>query len=195
MARAASTDFLHSMRFHVNIDGSGDSLIIGDLNSGGADAAAGFMSCSTPELTVEAVEYREGTYNYPRKYPGNATVSDVSLQRGVTRTDTAFWQWVRSTAEGSGNYRTTMTIKHFDRRVLTQSRGDLSKGSPDNAANKTDTLPAKKYILNEAFPIRHKVAGDLDASSSDISVQELDVAYETFDVVIEATSFSPTGVA
>ena len=189
MARAASTDFLHSMRFHVSLVSQGDDLIP-DVTTSFAEA--GFMSCSTPELTVEAVEYREGTYNYPRKYPGNATVSDVSLQRGVTRTDSGFWAWIRSTAEGSGNYRTTVEIKHFDRRVLTQSRGDLSKGSPTN--NAINGIPAKKYVLNEAFPIRHKVAGDLDASSSDISVQELDVAYETFDVISETTSFEATGV-
>ena len=194
MARAASTDFLHSMRFHVSLVSQGDDLIPDVTNS---FAQAGFMSCSTPELTVEAVEYREGTYNYPRKYPGNATVSDVSLQRGVTRTDSGFWAWIRSTAEGSGNYRTTVQIKHFDRRVLTQTRSNVT-GAGTRAADENDgrgnAVAARTYQLNEAFPIRHKVAGDLDASSSDISVQELDVAYETFDVLTAPDGFSNTGV-
>lgn len=188
-ARPVSSDFLHSMRFHVTTD-LVDAPLKPELN-GGTDVPAGFMSCTTPEATVEAVEYREGTYNYARKYPGNTTVSDVTLQKGVTQTSSNFWNWLKVVVEGSGEYRCNMTIKHFNRTVLTRPRPpSASTSSPTNNAAADTAEPSRTYILYEAFPIRHKVAGDLDASSSDVSVMELDVAYEYFDVVE-----TPVGVA
>lgn len=182
MARAAASDFLHSMRFHVTTAraGGGDALQDNKLGSPGGEGApeAGFMSVSTPEATTEAVEYREGLYNYPRKYPGNTTVSDCSMQKGVAKGDSSFWEWLSVVIHGSGEYRVDMYIKHFDRTALTRAQGGKSL-----AAFSSTAVPARTYILHEAFPTRHKVSADLDASSSDISVMELDVAYEYFDVV------------
>lgn len=183
MARPAATDFLHSMRFHVTTDGALGAGLAPETF--GANVPAGFMSCTTPEATTEAVEYREGQFNYPMKFPGNTTVSDVTLQKGVAPSSSNFWNWLRVVIEGSGEYRTTMTIKHFNRSVLTNARPTAttsSKSQAESVAAKNDAKASRSYILYEAFPIRHKVAGDLDASSSDISVQELDVAYEYFDV-------------
>lgn len=184
MARAAQSDFLHSMRFHVTTDfGTQNSpLNIQFDGSGTTEVPAGFMSCTTPEATTEAVEYREGTFNYARKFPGNTTVSDVTLQKGVTQGNSRFWAWLRVVIEGSGDYRCNMSIKHFNRNVLARPVPP-SAGAIPNATNAATTAtPSRTYQLYEAFPIRHKVAADLDASSSDISIMELDVAYEYFDV-------------
>ena len=185
MVRAAAQDFLHSMRFHVTT-----STDIADSMRpevfGGSNTPAGFMSCTTPEATTEAVEYREGQFNYPMKFPGNTTVSDVTLQKGVVAAASNFWNWMRVVIEGSGNYRCTVTIKHYNRSVLTNKRPTAASASvtsqPTSSAAK-DGVASRQYILYEAFPIRHKVAADLDASSSDISVQELDIAYEYFEVL------------
>jgi hypothetical protein len=46
----------------------------------------------------------------------------------------------------------------------------------------------KRYILRDAFPTRVKIAGDLDSSTSDVSLSELDVAYERFDVELPAAA-------
>lgn len=182
MARAAASDFLHSMRFHVTTDGSLGAGLAPEKF--GANVPAGFMSCTTPEATTEAVEYREGQFNYPMKFPGNTTVSDITLQKGVAPSSSNFWNWLRVVIEGSGEYRTTMTIKHYNRSVLTNARPTATTSSKSMRENNAagDAKASRSYVLYEAFPIRHKVAADLDASSSDISVQELDVAYEYFDV-------------
>jgi len=77
MARPVAEDFLHSMRFHVEvIDGSAPST------DRLGPPEAGFARCSVPEPTVEPVEYKEGTYIYTRKQPGNTTFADISLARG-----------------------------------------------------------------------------------------------------------------
>lgn len=192
MARAASTDFLHSMRFHVTTDFTDNALNVQNFGAvtgvATANVPAGFMSVTTPEATTEAVEYREGTFNYPRKFPGNTTVSDCTLQKGVVPGYTNFWAWMRVVIEGSGDYRCNMTIKHYNRSVLRQKvySGTNTAASPAFDPDKVGGTAARSYVLYEAFAIRHKVAADLDASSSDISVMELDVAYEYFDVQEDA---------
>lgn len=182
MARAASSDYLHSMRFHVTTNFSTSDI---SPENFGANVPAGFMSVTTPEATTEAVEYREGTFNYPRKFPGNTTVADCTLQKGVVPGYTNFWAWMRVVIEGNGDYRCDMTIKHFNRSVLTNQlpTGATAKSSmPTWEPAISTAIPTREYVLYNAFAIRHKVAADLDASSSDISVMELDVAYENFDV-------------
>lgn len=182
MARAQSTDFLHSMRFQVAIVAGFDYF----QNTGGTASSvspsAGFMSISTPEATTEAVEYREGTYNYPRKFPGNTTVSDLSMQKGVARGDGTFWNWLSTVIAGSGEYRVDLEIYHFDRRVLNRPQSGAMQGHQDFQKVASAGNAARTYKIYEAFPIRHKVAADLDASSSDISIMELDIAYEYFDI-------------
>lgn len=182
MARSQHTDFLHSMRFHVNAaiapGGAGDLDLNATVTQG--KAQAGFSNVSTPEATVEAVEYREGGYIYTRKYPGNPSMSDITMQRGVARADTSFWKWLRVVIEGSGEYRADLTIMHYHRdRALT--REYPAQGTVNLAGIDLDN-PARVYHVKEAFPTRHKVAGDLDATASEISLMELDFAYESFEV-------------
>jgi len=182
MARPQQTDFLHSMRFHVNATiaagGAADMNLNSTVQSG--KAQAGFSSVTTPEATVEAVEYREGGYIYTRKQPGNPTVSDLTMQRGVTRSDSSFWKWLRVVIEGSGEYRADLGISHYHRdKALT--REYPAQGTVNLAGINLDG-PARIYHVKEAFPTRHKVSGDLDATASEISIMEIDFAYESFEV-------------
>ena len=182
MARAQQTDFLHSMRFHVNAAIAAGGAADLDLNATvkQGKAQAGFTSVTTPEATVEAVEYREGSYIYARKQPGNPTVSDITMQRGVTRGDSSFWKWLRVVIEGSGEYRADLTIMHYHRdKALT--REYPAQGTVNLAGINLDS-PGRIYHVKEAFPTRHKVAGDLDATGSDISIMEIDFAWESFEI-------------
>ncbi len=183
MARPLQTDFLHSMRFQVVVN-PGD-LNINPLTLLKTDTIdAGFSAVTTPEATVEAVEYKEGTMVYTRKFPGNPTVSDITLSRGVARLDSSFWDWLRVVIEGgpagqpAAEYRVDLDIKHFHRDA------SLIRAIPDDksATVLAAGAPARTYHVREAFPIRHKVAGDLDATASEISIMELDVGYEHFEI-------------
>lgn len=177
MARAVATDFLHSMRFQVAID-DGDRGI--SLSPDGR-AEAGFSNVTTPEATSEAVEYREGTYVYTQKYPGNPTMNDITMSRGVARRDSTFWDWMRRVLEGSGEYRVDLSVKQFHRDTA------LTRDTPaTTTVNKTSIstdVPARTYLIKQAFPIRHKVAGDLDATASEISIMELDLSFEYFEIL------------
>lgn len=172
MGRQLASDFLHSMRFHVVCDdGSRPQL------QPAGRPEAGFNSVTTPEATVEAVEYREGTFVYTRKQPGNASMSDISCSRGVARGDSSFWDWLRIVIEGGGEYRQDLQIRHYGREAL------VGGGGGQTNLTRVDTdQPARTYYVKEAFPSRHKLAADMDATSSEISIMELDLAYERFEV-------------
>jgi phage tail-like protein len=178
MARPMNTDFLNGMRFHVTVQGPNARL------SPPGRPQAGFSACTTPEVSAESVEYREGTFVYTFKYPGVPSMGgDITLSRGAARLDSTFYTWMRVVIEGGaaegGEYREDLAIKQFHRRETLVGES----GSPTNFNTiDVNSTPAKTYTIFNAFPVRCKPAADFDATSSDISVAELDVAYESFTI-------------
>lgn len=163
MARTEASDVLHGFRFHVVTENGFAKYTDSELGE------AGFQSVTLPELTVEAVEYREGIHTYTRKFPGVPTVSDMTFMRGVTKKDSSFYDWVRAAAEG-GEYRTNLTVFHWHRD---------GKQAIDKVA---DLDKARKYNCFECLPTRVKPGADLDATGSDVSLAEVDVALEYFTI-------------
>lgn len=183
MARPKSTDFLHNFRFHVLVQGFGASGTT-QLKTGGTQPDAGFNAVTAPEATQSAVEYREGHYIYTQKYSGLPTVNDITMSRGVALADGTFWAWMKSVIEGNEEYRADVSIFHFHRD--SKPATSTTPGSP-NVHQSVNAGPSDKglieYKIGQAFPIRHKVSSDLDATGAEVSIQELDLAYEWFDVV------------
>ena len=188
MARAAATDPLHSFRFHVKASAvaglggfRGDPLqpSVGHPDGGviGEQPEAGFQSATTPELTVEVAEYREGVKTYTEKYPGIPTTNDVTLMRGAARQDTAFFDWCVASIEGA-EYRSDIQYFHANRE---------GRSFPFNATDDFTPANSKVYTLFNALPMRVKVAADLDASTSDVALAEVDIAYERFDISTPTT--------
>ena len=163
MARLERSDWLHSFRFHVRTELGFTEFIDSDLGE------AGFSNVTTPEYTVETVEYREGIHTYTKKQSGIPTTNTLTLSRGVTKRDTAFYDWVVAAIEG-GEYRTNLTIYHWHRdgKVV------------DKPA---DLEASKKYEIENAIPGRIKPAGDLDGTASEINISEVDVDFEKFTIV------------
>jgi phage tail-like protein len=183
MARAKISDFLHSFRFHVVITGFGAGIEKQLLRSGPDRASAGFNAVSTPEASHDAVEYREGTFIYTQKFPGIPSISDVTLSRGVAHKDGTFWTWMKDVIEGNAEYRANLSIFHLHRDSRPASSTPAStEFSPPEAAPPGGFI---HYKCEQALPIRHKVSSDLDATASEVSIQELDLAIESFDVVDE----------
>ena len=172
--RAAKTDMLQGFRYHVtaNIPGQSDPLQTVP-NSDRADyatkGAAGFQSVTIPEISVEASEYREGIFKYTQKYPGPPTITEVTLMRGVTKRDTAFFDLVMASIDGK-EYRADVTIYHYARDEM-------------GLANAVETPSSvRRIICREAFAIRAKPEGDLDSMAGDVSLAEVDLAIESFEL-------------
>jgi phage tail-like protein len=186
MTRAAASDPLHSFRFHarasgvVGVPGTLGTDVLQPEGTGegftATEAEAGFQAITTPEITLETAEYREGILTYTQKYPGVPSINDLTFSRGVTRYDTAFFNWILGAVEGN-EYRADVTIFHVQRPARELSR-DTSAGTVLDVSDEI----AKRYIVRNGIPIRVKLAADLDANTSDISLGEIDVACERVDI-------------
>ena len=171
MARSQASDFLQGFRFHVRVTGpTGEDPL---RPAGRPDA--GFSAVETPKYSIEAVEYKEGTMVYARKQPGAPKFEDISMSRGIARGDTTFWTWAQNTGEGAGEYRVDLQILVFHRaQALVRTAGDAR-----NTLRINLDRPATIVYVLEAFATGVPLFGPLEATSSEIAVQELGVAYET----------------
>jgi phage tail-like protein len=176
MARAMATDFLQSFRFQVDAIGVGGTprLVVPGRPQ------AGFTQVSTPEVSTDAVEYKEGNMTYILKQPGMPQVSDVTMSRGVTRGDSSFWEWMRVVVEGSGEYRADLEIKQFHRDTALV-RTQPAFGNQPNLTNIDTNTPAVIIHARECFPIRVKTAADFDGTASEISLAEIDISVEMIE--------------
>lgn len=189
MARAQSADFLQNFRFHVEMLGDNPNYFTLDATDGIVDrpgGKAGFQSVTLPEVSAEATEYREGTFKYTRKFSGVATVTDVSLMRGVALNDSALFSWMMD-AIGGGEHRRDISIKQYSRsEMFSPSGGNALLSDP----NETDVIAGaeatatRSYNCFECIPTRCKPGADLDATSSEVAIQELDIALEYFTISV-----------
>jgi phage tail-like protein len=170
-ARSQSTDPFNSNRFHV-VDTEGF------LNL--ATPAAGFNTCTTPDITLEHIEYKEGVWTYRRKYPGETTFAPVTMTKGVVKNDSSFAAWIRAASENLA-YRTNVIIKHYH-------RDDVS-----GITDYTNAIPSREYHLFNCIPIRVKISSDLDGLASDIAIEDLDVEYESFRLFVNGQEVKAAG--
>lgn len=169
MARAATGDFLQGFRYHAVAQTSdGENPLQVDRGESGMNPQAGFQSVTIPELSQDVVEYREGNSFWTSKQPGIPTVSDITLMRGVTKSDTTFFDWVYSSIRGL-NYRVDLSIYHY-------ARDEMEVGVATTAPEAAD----RSLYCKDCIPTRVKPMGDLDATASEISLAEVDVAVERF---------------
>jgi len=160
-------------------------MIVATPAGGGKDPLqpsfqAGFTTCTTPDLTVGAVEYREGHYLYTRKFPGIPTMADISISRGVAKKDTAFFLWVKSAIQGANEYRVDLDISHFHKSDYAGL--PVTDGTIDSLKDPGDVKASRIYHVYNAIPQHVKIATDLDANAAEVSIAQVDIAYEYFDI-------------
>ena len=157
----------------TELGGTGVDLLA--LNRGELGADAGFQSVTIPDVSFEAAEYREGIYKYTKKFSGPATFSDVSLMRGVIATDTRFFDWGMRATQGD-EYRADLEILHYHRDNYPTGGGKSENVTLPDA-------PARRIKCHECIPIRAKPAADMDATTGEVSMAEMDVALEWFEIL------------
>lgn len=175
MARAIATDPYQNFRFHVAmIEGAG-GVAAADVFSHAK--SAGFNSVTIPELSMESTEYREGTAVYTKKFAGIPSYDSVTLTKGVTGEDTDFYKWANKAASG-GEYRADLLIMHF-------SRADVEGEDPSGKDLWGASTAHRAYKCCECVPTRLKLTADMDATGSDVSIAELEVAVERVELLID----------
>lgn len=168
MSRAQETDYMQGMNFHVT---SADEDFLA-FREGGAELLGGvasFKSVTIPDISVETVEYREGTFTWTRKQPGIPTVTNVSMLQGVTRRNTLMFDIMMRILNGE-EYRTDLVVHHFHRDEPKVGSGAVN-------------VAGRRYLLRECYSERAKPAGDLDAMSGEVSIAEIDFVVEEIGLI------------
>ena len=141
--------------------------------------AAGFNTCSSPELTLGVSEYQEGIEAYRRKYPGEPTFAPVTMTKGVVINDTSFFAWVLAGAQNNP-YRTNIIISHYHRDDV------------QGLVNYLTAIPTRQIRLYNALATRVKMGSDFDSTAQDISIEDLDVEYEYFTLMVNGIEIQPS---
>jgi len=146
MARVSAQDPYQSFQYEVmDVD---SNRIVG-----------GFVTAAIPEISIEALKYQGAFMRFAHKMPGNVDFTDFTLSRGIFRSDTDVWKWIKSIIferNVSSNFRTNLAIIHLHR-----------------------TGSKRVYHMSNCFPINCKLTGDLDANAGDISMEELTLTCES----------------
>lgn len=190
MARKRITDYFQNHNFHL-LDVS-PSLAVPPFVF---NLFASFSSISAPEITLETQEVEEGNFYFKRHVISGGSVGNITLQRGVSFYDSEFWSWISSTIKGEvpkaippvlgGKRRNLLLIQYTGYQVGFAEGaagagldilGTLLSGFPGSRK-----IPGKAWMLMQCLPIRYKVSGDLDATSSDISLSELELSPERIE--------------
>jgi phage tail-like protein len=119
---------------------------------------AGFSEVSGLGLEVGYAEYRNGNEkaNTPRRIPGVTRFPDVMLKRGVIGSDDLF-AWIKGVSAGQTDPRTVVVT------LLDEQRE-----------------PVAAWRLRQAQP-RKWSGPDLQATSSDVAIEELVLVHEGID--------------
>jgi phage tail-like protein len=118
--------------------------------------SAHFAECTGLGTSVDVIEYREGGDLGVRKLPGRAHASDITLRRGITRTD-----------------------------ELQKWHANVLRGTPDRRNGSIVLLdntmaPVVRWTFTNAFPRRWE-GPHLNASGSDIAIETLVLCCERLE--------------
>lgn len=126
-----------------------------------------FLECQGFKRSQDAIEITEVTPNkwgasdkgqvVRTKIPGNVKSGNITLKRGMTNS-LAIWKWFEAVQEGKwASQRKSAALTIYDQAGQEQARFELAG----------------------AWPASYKIA-DVNARSSDIEIEEIEVAYEEF---------------
>jgi phage tail-like protein len=73
----------------------------------------GFSTCTSPEITLEMADIREGNWFYPHHHVKAATVSSITLTRGVQFYDSDFYKWLLMALQGQGVVKRDLILIHY----------------------------------------------------------------------------------
>ena len=114
---------------------------------------AGFSECSGLSSEVDVIEYREGRDGSVRKLPGLARFGDVTLKRGITKSN-ELQSWHRNILNGVPDRKDVVVILLDDEKN-----------------------PVVVWRLSHAFP-RKWEGPDLRADGNEVAIETLELCCE-----------------
>ena len=186
MARMRLSDFLQQFRFHL----FDVPKVSGAAGVFGSDAVftlvGGFASATNPELTLETEAVQEGTFPFTRYFTRRGSVSPILLTKGVRIGDNLFWDWASSQLLGGSPKRTLILVQFSGSNPASPKRLQGNIGDTFLRSTLGDFItgvPGRMWQLFDCIPTRYKSGSDLDARSSEVSLEELELQPEFFEEV------------
>jgi phage tail-like protein len=195
MARLRADDFLQGHNFWVfefgaspkppfvvlnPIVGAAPNPLAGSVPFLSGGLVGGFSAVSLPELTASTASVSPINQSIPTTYVTGYEVGSVTLRRGVSRYDSSFYLWMLNAMRGTDKPHRNLMILHLSSAAISEEIG--SQAAPVGAGYvEVIKTFGKAYLLYDCIPTRYSLGGDLDASSADIMIAELEVAPNYFE--------------
>jgi len=127
----------------------------------------GFKSASSINFSLETETYKPLNSGNTVHYVKSTTVEAITLERGAKFTDTDFYRWCERASNGIDQTRRNLMIVQF------MGMGHINE-SPvlPGPFSQIVRVPGRTWILWECIPTGYN-SGDLDATSSDITMMSL----------------------
>lgn len=127
-----------------------------------------FQKCSELTREVAKIEYWEGGALIPVKWPGRATVSDVTLERGVGN-EIEFDTWARQVVDPglAGGIGAGQNPIGFSRNMVITNR------------DRTKLVATRKWNVYGCMPIKY-TAGEWDNTVDEVVIEMLTLAIDNF---------------
>ncbi len=129
---------------------------------------AAFSEVTGIESSVDVIEFRQGNANSlaPVKIPGLVKHGNVTLKMGYIL-DSAFKTWIQ---ECVSEVRGEMPRNNVQIELL-----DTNAGAPQSVP--TSVTGTRVWVLTNAWVAKYN-APDLDAKTSDVAIESVEIAYE-----------------
>lgn len=209
MARERLDDLMQNYPFWVFDAG----VIGGNLLFPVLDPSLAFSSVSSPEITTELKTIQPGNWEYKRQVIKTASVAPITLSRGTRFWDSDMYNWINRAILGKDPVRRSLFMIHF---LGLRSGGGAAQigigaaiGAIGGAASGgvggaiggavggaiigsfiENRIPGRCWALHDCVPTRYKAAADFDATSSAVSIQELEIQPEHI-VEITVSTLAP----
>jgi phage tail-like protein len=129
----------------------------------GVASTVQFQSVTGLEKTIEEIEYREGSDKLVvRKYPGQASISNVTFERGFS-SDSDLIDWINA------SYNPDVAANAVSANAPSPMRDVTIKIKDRN------NIIQREITLKDCFVVSRQI-GDLDATGNDILLETLEVA-------------------
>ncbi len=119
-------------------------------------AKIGFSEVSGLDVSVEAIEYRDGASpEYHKiKMPGLQSFSNITMKRGIFKGDNDFYNWWN-----------TVALNTIERRDIIISLLDEAHA------------PVVVWKIKNAWPLKVQ-STDLNATGNDVAIETIEIAHE-----------------
>ena len=134
----------------------------------GVSGTAAFTEVSGIESTVDVIEFRQGNAHSlaPVKIPGLVKHGNVTLKFGYTL-DSAFKTWIM---ECVSEVRSEMPRSRVQIEMI-----DINGGAPQSMVESISGT--RVWVLTNAWVTKY-TAPDLNASTSEVAIESVEIAYE-----------------